>query len=82
MLYEVITITLRPFEINCATQQVWHYISDNHGNETLPDGRKASKVTIKRPTVIAGSFKASDNSIATIIANTTEQIQKASYNFV
>jgi len=74
--YLIKGVTLRPPKIECATQNVWHYISNSFGDEILPDGRKASKVTIERPTVIAGSFKAYDKTIGIVIANTTEQKQK------
>jgi len=69
-------VTLRPPEIECAMQDVWHYLADEKG-DTLPDGRRAIKVTISRPTVVAGSFKAEDGSIGTVIVNTTKYVQQA-----
>jgi hypothetical protein len=57
-------------------QDVWHYLADEKG-DMLPDGRRAIKVTISRPTVVAGSFKAEDGSIGTVIVNTTKSVQQA-----
>jgi len=57
-------ITLRPPEVECAMQDVWHYMADEKG-DMLPAGRRAIKVTIPRPAVVAGSFKAEDGSIGT-----------------
>ena len=43
----------------------------------MPNGQYAIKVTIRRPTVVAGSFKAEDGSIGTVIVNTTSKRQQA-----
>jgi hypothetical protein len=69
-------ITIRPPEVKCAMQDVWHYMPDDKG-DMLPDGRRAIKVTVPRPTVVAGSFTAEDGSIGTVIVNTTSEKQPA-----
>ena len=74
--YLLLGATRRPPEIVCAGQDVWHYQADEQG-EKLPDGRRAGKVTIRRPTVVAGSFAAEDGSIGTVIVNATPNPQQA-----
>jgi hypothetical protein len=69
-------ITLRPPEVECDMQDVWHYMADDKG-DMLPDRRRAIKVTIPRPTVVAGSFEAEDGSVGTVIVNTTNKQQQA-----
>jgi len=69
-------ITRRPPKVDCAEQDLWHWQADEQG-EKLADGRRARKVTIRRPTVVAGSFEAEDGSLGTIIVNATAQPQRA-----
>jgi hypothetical protein len=72
--YLLMGATRRPPEIECADQDVWHFKADAQG-EPLPDGRRVVKVTIRRPTVVAGSFEAEDGSLGTVIVNTTKNPQ-------
>ncbi|HUT92346.1 MAG TPA: DUF6259 domain-containing protein [Thermoguttaceae bacterium] len=74
--YLLLGATRRPPEIECAEQGLWHFQADEQG-EKLPDGRTARKVTIRRPTVVAGSFEAEDGSIGTVIVNATPDPQQA-----
>ncbi len=75
--YLIRGITRRPPAIECAEQEVWHYMADPYGQEQLSDGRRATKVTIQRPTVIAGTFEAEDGSFGTVIVNATPHLQQA-----
>jgi hypothetical protein len=74
--YLLLGTTRRPPKIECAEQDLWHWQADEQG-EKLADGRRARKVTIRRPTVVAGSFEAEDGSLGTIIVNATAQPQRA-----
>lgn len=69
--------TLRPLPVECAEQELWHYQADEQGDLTIM-GHKARKATIRRPTVVTGTFKAEDGSIGTVIVNasTVEQTAK------
>ncbi|MBR7127403.1 MAG: hypothetical protein IKD09_02325 [Lentisphaeria bacterium] len=65
-------ITQRPLVIQCDNQKVWHYmVSDDGSGELLSDGRMAKKVFITRPTCVIGSFKQQDNSLGSVIINST-----------
>ena len=68
--------TLRPLPVECAEQDLWHYHPDENGDLTI-GGRKARKATIRRPTVVTGTFKAEDGSIGTVIVNTSSTEQTA-----
>jgi hypothetical protein len=69
--------TCRPPEVECASQEVWHYMQSEEGEPLFADGRKAVKVKIQRPTVLTGTFKAEDGSLGTVIVNATEQPRNA-----
>jgi hypothetical protein len=68
--------TLRPLPVKCAEQVLWHYQADENGDLKI-DGRKARKATIRRPTIVTGTFKAEDGSIGTVIVNTSTAEQTA-----
>jgi len=68
--------TLRPLPVECAEQGLWHYEADEKGDLTVI-GRKARKATIRRPTVVTGTFKAEDGSIGTVIVNASTAEQRA-----
>ena len=68
--------TLRPLPVECAEQDLWHYHPDENGDLTINE-RKARKATIRRPTIVTGTFKAEDGSIGTVIINTTATEQTA-----
>jgi hypothetical protein len=74
--YLLLGTTRRPPRIECAEQNLWYWEADERG-EKLTDGRMARKATIRRPTVVAGSFEAEDGSLGTIIVNATAQPQAA-----
>ena len=68
--------TLRPLPVECAEQDLWHYHADEQSDLTVL-GRKARKVTIRRPTIVTGTFKAQDGSIGTVIVNSSAAKQTA-----
>lgn len=74
--YLIEGITRPTPKIECAGHEVWYYHPSEQG-ETLSDGRKAVKVAVTRPSVIAGCFEANDRSLAVIIVNTTPDGQSA-----
>ncbi len=73
--YLLLGTTRRPPQIECPEQEVWYWQADEQG-EKLPDGRRARKATICRPTVVAGSFEAEDGSLGTVIVNVTARPQR------
>ncbi|MCX7886581.1 MAG: DUF6259 domain-containing protein, partial [Verrucomicrobiae bacterium] len=66
--YLLLGETCRPPAIRCAEQEVWFWRGDGAGRR---------KNTIKLPVVTAGSFRAADGSVGTIIVNTTDRPQQA-----
>jgi hypothetical protein len=46
-------------------------VSDDGTGELLSDGRMAKKVFISRPTCVIGSFKKEDDSLGTVVVNST-----------
>ena len=74
--YLLLGETLRPLAVECAEQELWHYQADENGDLTIV-GRKARKATIRRSTVVTGTFKAEDGSIGTVIVNASAAEQTA-----
>ncbi len=65
-------VTQRPLRMQCDNQTVWHYmVSDDGTGELLSDGRMAKKVFISRPTCVIGSFKKEDDSLGSVVVNST-----------
>jgi len=63
--YLLLGETQRPPAVQCAEQEVWFWRQNN------------KKATVQLPVVTAGSFKAADGSVGTILVNTTDQPQRA-----
>lgn len=65
-------VTQRPLRMQCDSQTVWHYmVSDDGTGELLSDGRMAKKVFISRPACVIGSFKKEDDSLGSVVVNST-----------
>jgi len=79
--YLLLGITRRPPKIECVEPEFWYWQADEQG-EKLADGRRARKVTLRRPAVVAGSFEAADGSIGTTVVNATAQPQRAKIRMV
>ncbi len=75
--YLLLGITCPPPEIDCERTSVSFYRYDSKGQPIRRGGPKVSKAFLDIPAVSAGSFQTKDGSIATILANVTDQPQTA-----
>lgn len=77
--YLVLGETIRPPKIQCGEAEGWVPIEAARVKSQPSEAgfRKGLKATLQFPAVNIGSFKASDSSIGTVLANTTDKEQSA-----
>lgn len=69
--------TLRPPEIACQPTWVGYFVSDPTIEPTRPDGPRLRELKLQLPAVQAGSFRAADGSLGTVVVNITDSPQEA-----
>ncbi|NCO41827.1 MAG: hypothetical protein AUJ96_32375 [Armatimonadetes bacterium CG2_30_66_41] len=75
--YLVLGTTRRPPDVQCASVEAWFYRQDANGEPLKPGGPKVVKAAIALPAVAAGSFEGADESVGTVLVNTTRVDQDA-----
>jgi hypothetical protein len=69
--------TVRPLAVTCQPTQVGYFVTDPTVEPTRPGGPRLREVKLELPAVQAGSYRAVDGSLGTVIVNITGGPQEA-----